>query len=184
MEFSTSKLPFVVQPRNKPVLETLGTEESGQIQIERRGYLTAGERSFHQSNVSQDETMKIMLRAARSVGEKRGLGMKEAYEVLQKALNSGDDSLWIEFNDEINDLMAELNKTRATEDVVKAYCMLLFRVSGDLEVEDILGLHPDLIMALVGLFNDEEARSTEKLNKEFGVEESDKEADILEAEKK
>ena len=184
MEFSTSKLPFVVQPRSKPRLETIGTEESGQIQVERRGYLSAGERSFHQSNINQDETMKIMLRAARSIGEKRGLGMKEAYEVLRTALNSGDDSLWIEFNEEINDLMTELAKNKSTEEVVKAYCILAFRVSTDIEVEDVLEMHPDLINGLVELFNDEEARSVEKLNKEFGSEESDKGADILEAEKK
>jgi hypothetical protein len=33
-----AKLPFVVEPRLKPIIEEIGSEESGKIQIERRGY--------------------------------------------------------------------------------------------------------------------------------------------------
>ena len=41
-------LPFVVEPRRKPIVERVGNEESGVIEIERRGYLTTGEKTFVQ----------------------------------------------------------------------------------------------------------------------------------------
>ena len=40
------KLPFVVAPKLKSKIETLGTEVSGKIEIERKGYLTVGEKGF------------------------------------------------------------------------------------------------------------------------------------------
>jgi hypothetical protein len=40
------RLPFVVAPRLEPIVETVGTDESGKIEIIRRGHLTVAEKAF------------------------------------------------------------------------------------------------------------------------------------------
>ena len=54
------KLPFVVQPRLKAIKERIGSEDAGYIEIERRGYLTSGEKSFVQQ-IQQQELKHLLL---------------------------------------------------------------------------------------------------------------------------
>ena len=71
-----AKLPFVVEPRLKPVTELVGTEDSGKIEIERRGFLSAGEKAFF-SNGSQDSNVsELMIGLVRKVSSKYKLDMK------------------------------------------------------------------------------------------------------------
>ena len=65
-----AKLPFVVEPRLKPVLETIGSEDSGKIQVERRGYLTAGEKAFVGSSVSSNDVASVIIGIVRTIAKK------------------------------------------------------------------------------------------------------------------
>ena len=53
-------LPFVVQPKYEPILERVGTDESGIIEIERRKYLTVQEKAIVQGAMEGDTTMTDM----------------------------------------------------------------------------------------------------------------------------
>ena len=64
-----AKLPFVVEPRRKPEIVTIGTEDSGTIEIVRKGYLTAGEKAFMQSQSSNDTVLRSLLSLAREVAK-------------------------------------------------------------------------------------------------------------------
>ena len=65
-------LPFVVQPRLQPIVEQVGTEESGIIEIERRGYLSVAEKAIAQQAVGGDDSVRKMYvlggRIARDAG--------------------------------------------------------------------------------------------------------------------
>ena len=63
-----AKLPFIVEPRLKPITEVLGTEASGQIEIERKGFLSASEKSFMQVQAQTDDTTQRMVALTRKVG--------------------------------------------------------------------------------------------------------------------
>ena len=73
-----SKLPFVVAPRANSRIELLGTEVSGQIEIERKGYLTVGEKSFMANVNSQDDVLQSVMKLSRTVAKKYKLGQQEA----------------------------------------------------------------------------------------------------------
>ena len=63
-------LPFVVQPRRTTVIERVGTEKSGILEIERRGYLTTGEMAFVQQQTTSDDSTEKLLDLVQKVSKK------------------------------------------------------------------------------------------------------------------
>ena len=161
-----SKLPFVVAPRLKPRLETLGTEASGQIEIERRGYLSVGEKGFMSSVQSQDVALHAVMKMSRQVAKKFGIGQQEAYEEVVIAVTEPGNSkypVYDEFAEEIAGLAGLMVAQEQRKGLMQAFCLLLYRVNPELSIEDIQSLHEDLIAALSDLFVDEENKSIERL---------------------
>ena len=185
-----AKLPFVVAPRQEPVKVRVGSEVSGVIEIERKGFLTAGEKSFMQANTSNDLVLKNLLRMARSLASSKKIGVQEAYNLISHAIQNENDpesaEVWKEYGEEMNQTLSAMMKQEATARVLKAFCMLLYRVDADIELEDVLSQHEDLIEGLVDLYDKEEKKSTERLLSELGVdtEEEAQEAGVEELEKK
>ena len=160
------KLPFVVAPRLKPRLETLGTESSGQIEIERKGYLSVGEKGFMTSVHSQDAGLKAIMKTSREVAKKFKISQQEAYEEVVTAVTEPDKSkypVFDEFSEDIAALAGIMMAQEARKTLMQAFCLLLYRVNPELEIDDINELHEDLIQALSDLFVDEEAKSVERL---------------------
>ena len=62
-------LPFIVQPRLKPIIEIVGTEESGQIEIERKGYLTVSEKAIVQASMKSDDSLATTMRVAAKIAQ-------------------------------------------------------------------------------------------------------------------
>jgi hypothetical protein len=156
-------LPFVVAPRRKPITELLGTEESGQFEIERRGYLTVAEKSFIQQASASDETIGRLNRLAGRIAREKGV---QPQEVVNE-LSSGDfsSSLLEGHESEIDDIVTVMATFEQRRKIVAASCLLYFRISQDWSIEDTLDLHPDLIEALYLLFCDEDAKSVEAFEK-------------------
>lgn len=178
-------LPFVVQPKRKPIIEYIGSEESGQVAIERRGYLTSGEKAFVQQALGADETSIRVIALSRKVANSHNLSLDVAYRqvagILSGQLRGDDQATEIEteyFND-FNDLIGHLASVQSREQILKALCMVQYRINSDSTVSDIMELHPDILNGLVELYNDEEMKSTERLiANESGSNDSDSDEDI------
>lgn len=185
-------LPFVVQPRRAPITFEIGNEDSGTINIERRGYLTTGEKAFFQQVQQGDSGTSEIIGVARKIARRHSLGMDRAYN-LAIAIISGSataeadkelvGSIEDEFADELTKVIQGLATSQVREDLVMACCMLRYRVDPNFDIESINKIHPDLISALATLYRDEDKRSTEA----FKVEAPEQEAatpSVEEGEKK
>lgn len=180
------KLPFVVEPRLKPVVELIGSEESGKIEIERRGYLTVGEKSFVQQLAQGDAATVLIIGLSRKISRGCNLPLEEAYQILIDIISGRDTGeqgavIEEEFGDEISEMISSLTSTKMKEDLVIAACLLINRVDPGFEIEDITKVHPDIIDGLVRLYKEEEMKSLEKLKKPDDEQSS---TDLHEIEKK
>ena len=168
-----AKLPFVVEPRRKPELVTLGTEDSGKIEIVRKGYLTAGEKSFMQTQGSSDTIVKSMLALAREIAREFKIDTQKAYELANQALQNAEGEkvakVWEKFEEDLSLIYSEMVRQDALGRIMKCYCLLLYRVDSDFEAGVASELHEDLVNDLVDLYDKEEAKSTERLNRELGL---------------
>ena len=164
-------LPFVVTPRQKPIIELIGSEDSGKIKIERRGYLTTGEKAFVQQVQSFDDGSSEIVTVSRNVARKFSLGMDTAYKLVLKIISAStaDDEAEAEridaiekaFAGELTAVVKGLAMGQVRQDLVYAACMLRYRVDSEFEIGDVGNIHPDLIEALSALYRDEESRSLE-----------------------
>ena len=151
------KLPFVVQPRNEPIVETFGTEESGQLQIARKGYLSVAEKSFMQQATNGDQTVVGLHRLAGKVARQHDLTPQEVVDMLTKADISNPALEGHE--EEVDQLLGGLQTYEQRRQVLGAACLVMFRISQDFSIDDIMNLHPDLISDLYGLYLDEDSRT-------------------------
>ena len=160
-----AKLPFVVQPRLQPITEIVGTEESGQIEIKRQGYLSVGEKAFATNAQAEDESMKLLLTFSKKVAAKYNIDLQRSYEAVMASItgNETEYSIDEDFGEELSTVMVELVHSEAKKKIVKAYSMLAYRINPELALDEVIELHPDLIEELAELYDDEEAKSVEKL---------------------
>lgn len=175
-----SKLPFVVQPRLAPIIDTVGSDESGKIQIERRGYLTVGEKNFVQQVQQSDNSTAKILALSRAIAKKKKVSMEKAYNAIVKTLSGEPSEIALDedYALDLEEIMTSLTNAKLKEDLVIAACMLVNRVSSDFDISTVAELHPDLLQGLVELYRDEERKCIDKLQtgdeKEPSVEELEK----------
>jgi hypothetical protein len=182
------KLPFVVQPKRKPIIEKVGSEESGYIQIERRGYLTSGEKSFVQQAISSDDGTVRIINLARKINSS---SLDEGYQDVLSILSGTHKEdprlkgIEMEYFTEFTELLNSLSLMQSKEELITALCLLMYRVNPETDVNDVLTLHPDIIKGLAKLYKDEEMKSLEAFeSKESQDEESQEEASAESIEKK
>lgn len=164
-------LPFVVQPRRQPIIERIGSEDSGILEVERRGYLTTGEKSFFQQVQQSDGSTSGLITLSRRVARQYGMGMDAAYQAVLGVISgsSSEDEeqealfrrIDDDFADDLTRAVSEMAAGQLREDMVMAVCIMKYRVNPDFETGDVVTLHPDLISGLAALYRDEEARSIE-----------------------
>jgi hypothetical protein len=164
-----AKLPFVVEPRLKPIVELVGSEDSGKIEIQRRGFLSAGEKAFVSNGTQDDSVSELMLGLVRKVCSKYKLDIKDAYEVTAQVISGTPEDeqfaeeIRREFSDEVTAVITAAINSSARTSFVKAFCLLLYRVNAELTAEDVMEVHPDIIEGLVALYDDEEMKSVQRL---------------------
>ena len=160
------KLPFVVAPRLNSRIETLGSDASGQIEIERKGFLTVGEKAFIANTNSQDEVLRLVLKLSGAVSKHYKISQQDAYQAVVDSMTNPTDCKYPVMDDYPTEV-AELASTMITQEQKKgfmmAYCLLLYRVDETIEMDDVIDLHEDLVDDLVKLFRDEEMKSIERL---------------------
>lgn len=163
------KLPFVVQPKREPIIEQIGSEESGVITIERRGYLTSGEKAFVQQAISSDDGTLRIIGLARKVA--KGGSIESGYQDVMSILGgnpTGDERLKqieVEYFSEFTELLNSLSLMQSKEELITALCLLMYRVDPGASVDDVLELHPDIVKGLALLYKDEERKSIEAFEK-------------------
>ena len=181
-----SKLPFVVAPKVSSRIETLGTDVSGKIKIERKGFLTVGEKSFMASANSQDTVIQSVMKISRAVSKKYKINQQEAYEQVVLAVTEPDKCshpVYDDFSEGIAELATDMMIAEQRKQLMAAFCMPLYRVGDDITMDDVTGLHEDLVEALAKLYLDEEKKSVERLIRD-DEEEKLENADVEEVEKK
>ena len=151
-------LPFVVQPRLEPIIETIGTPESGKIEIIRRGYLTVAEKSIVDQATSDLSDQGELLAAVRAIAKAEKKTVGEIFGLLQ---NGKQSELVEKYTEEI---AAASSSVKAQEDkvrIIAATALLMCRIDPQWSVEDSMELHPDLLAELYVLYMEEDARSLE-----------------------
>jgi len=154
------RLPFVVSPRLEPILEVLGSEESGQIEIERKGYLTVAEKAYSSAALAGDESIGSVRRLAFKISRATGI---EVQKVLSDIGAGGLEEYFEPYREELDmclGFMAQYQERRA---IIAATTLLVYRIDRDWDIEDTLALHPDIRDALHLLFEEEEQKNTEAL---------------------
>ena len=188
-----ARLPFVVQPKRQPILEQIGSEESGLIEIERRGYLTAGEKSFVQQVQQFDNGTTEIITVSRRVAREYGLGMDKAYNlvltIISGAAADAENAELVrkieaEFAEDLTGVVKGLAAGQAREELVFAACLVKYRIDPDFEISEISGLHPDIISGLAKLYREEEARSIDAWQAENADDQAQSTTSVEEAEKK
>lgn len=184
-----AKLPFVVEPRRKPIIERIGSEESGQIEVERRGYLATGEKAFVQQVQQFDGGASEIIALSRKVSRKYSLSLDKSYNIVVGVLsNSETENLDLaakieeDFAEDLAAVMRSLTAGQVKEELVMAACLLKYRIDPDFDISEISEIHPDIISGLAKLYREEDARALEAFAEK---EESEGiKASVEEAEKK
>ena len=158
------KLPFVVEPKRQPIMELVGSEESGKIEIERRGYLTVAEKTFVQQAMGGDTPVVALHRLAAKVARKSG---KQASEVVE-LFGEGDlgNPIFESFGDELTEVMGTMQSYEARRKLAAATALLMYRFDTNWGVESTMELHPDLLEGLFDLYIKEEIGSLEGFESE------------------
>ena len=157
-----AKLPFLVEPKRQPIMERLGNEETGVVELPRKGYLTVAEKSFVQQGTSGDSAILAMQRLAATVAKKTG---KQVQEVIN-AMSQGDFGEGFDgYEEELEKVLGGLSATEARTKIIAVTCLVLFRASDEWTVEDTVALHPDLVDEIYMLYLEEDKRSLEAFEK-------------------
>ena len=150
---SARKLPFVVQPRVKFTEETLGSEDSGQIKVERRGYVTVGEKALTQEAMKGSHAVPELYAFMRNVAEDSN---KEPAQVLADLSTVPIPDYLLVWEDEAAALLEAVQMESSRRQMVHATAILISRVDSQWTIEDTMKLHPDLVSALSEFYAKEE----------------------------
>lgn len=153
-------LPFVVQPRLKPITERLGSEVSGVIEIERRGYLTVAEKAIVQNAMGESSYLTEAYMIAKSIGAKEGIAAQRVFDDLSK---EDQPEYMDKYRSELSQVMAAMIAHEEKLRLVAASTLIMTRVEPEWDPSDTVGLHPDLQAALYQLYNEEDKKSIEAL---------------------
>lgn len=153
-------LPFIVQPRLKPIVEVIGSDLSGKIKIERKGYLTVAEKSIVQGGMQDDDGTRSTINIAGKIAKAEGISIDQVFEDF----TSGDRPDYLEKH---QDLLAEMLVAMTNHEnrlrLVACTALLMTRVNPEWDPAQTSELHPDLQEALFNLYKDEEKKSIDAL---------------------
>ena len=164
--------PFVVQPRLKPIIERVGSEEAGYVEICRQGYLSVGEKAGMSQIMANYDVTQDVIALARQVGTDRKIDLQAAYELVSETMTRNlHPDISEKYGAEIAALMNRLTQQQIWSDLAKAFVLLMYRVddAAQMSMDDVAEMHPDIIEGLVELYDDEEKKSVERLTDETKV---------------
>lgn len=164
-------LPFVVRPKAAFCDVEVGTDESGIIKIQKRGYLTVAEKSFVDGITQGSDGMSDIVNLAKKISRKHKKSTEEAFSAIMDTMagslktkfhNEIDD----EYGQEISQLTITLSEAVQRRALAAATILLQSRIDPEWTVDDTVNLHPDLIEKLLEFYNDEENKVPVKAEEE------------------
>lgn len=185
-----SRLPFVVQPTAPEIYEEIGSVESGKIRIKRRGYLTTGEKAFMQQAIGSDEATIKIVSISRLISSEYEYSLDKGYAdtlAILSGKGSSDDRLKeieTRYMAEFTELMTALTNIQVKEKIIGSLCLLKYRCDPEIDINEVLVLHPDIIDGLWELYSLEEKKSLEALSTSESIEGERQELSVDEIEKK
>ena len=155
-------LPFVVQPRHQPILEQIGTEESGILEIERRGYVSVAEKALVQYAQEDDNSLREMYTLAGRISRESGMSVQEVIS----AISEQPTPAWLnQWEDEIAAVLVQMVSYQERAAVIQATALLIGRIDSSWTIDQTMELHPDLVADLALLYLDEENRALDAFEK-------------------
>jgi hypothetical protein len=155
------KIPFVVQPNLKPVKEQVGTETSGKIEIERRGYVTVSEKAFVQAATEGDDSQGRLYALVAKIASETG---HTSQQVLDD-VSGGQPPAYVDpYLEDFVNCMAGMERFQTQVSIMAATALLTSRVNSKITVEQVMDLHPELIEELHKFYNEEESGSLQRLS--------------------
>ena len=164
-----TNLPFVVQPRLQPITERIGTEDSGVIEVERRGFLSVSEKAFLQQSLNEDTVTSLLLQLIRKAAQELKISPDKAHAYTMDALSSKEnkDALYNKFLKKYEEELYEITKSamqmETKKQFIRALCIIINRVNPQFDMEGLGEVHPDLIEGLAKLCEEEENKSLDRL---------------------
>lgn len=153
-------LPFVIQPKRKPVLVEIGNEDTGMFTIERRGYLTVAEKSFVQAALSEDTTMSKFYSLIGQISKET----KQPMEKIVEDVKNGEMTKYKKWEEKLYTGVQSMNNFLEIQKIVIATAMISCRIDPEWTAEDTMKqLHPDLLEVLKDLYEKEDNRSQDAL---------------------
>lgn len=150
---SARKLPFVVQPKSVITEVTLGTEESGQIKVEQRNYITVGEKALTQEAMKGSHAVADLYSFVRNVAEDAG---KEPEQVLADLSATQIPDYLLVWADDAAAHLEAVNLEAGRRKLVHATAILISRVDSEWTINDTMELHSGLVEALSEFYVKEE----------------------------
>lgn len=153
-------------------MEVLGTDESGKIEIERKGFLSVGERSFVANALSGADVSGPIIKLAREVATTEKVNLDYAYRLvtdIMQGLPMHDYDLKMvsrvekKYGSEMAAIVSQMVLIEGRREMVQAMALLMYRVDSNIAIEDVMTLHPDLLSELSALYKDEEQKCVDRL---------------------
>lgn len=160
---SVRKLPFIVQPRLAFEKEILGTDESGKIEVERRGYLTVGEKALTQQATKDFTSVVDLYSLVGRIAEEED---KDPKVVLSDFSAVPSPPYLTNWSSELTECMQSVGIENTKRRMIYATAILISRVDSGWEVDDTMSLNSDLVEALAGFYEREDNGAVEELSEE------------------
>lgn len=159
---SARKLPFVVQPRVAFAEETVGTEESGQIKVERRGYITVGEKALTQEAMKGSHAIPELYALVQEIAEDAG---KAPDKVLADLATSPTPEYLLVWEDDAASRLEAVQLENTRRQMIHATAILISRVDSEWTINDTMQLHSGLVEALADFYVKEDKGVEDVLEK-------------------
>lgn len=158
-----AKLPFIVEPKSKPVLMKIGNDEIGIFEIERRGYLTVSEKTFVDSFTQSSGILKDIVKISNQVSLSMKMGRDEAYNLVVRVLSGNTETknekaVAEKFEVEIAEMTSNMADMQSKRALAVATILLQSRVDSEWEFQDTLTLEPQIVEELCSLYDLEESK--------------------------
>lgn len=176
-----ARLPFIVEPKARPIKIKIGNEDVGIFEIERRGYLSVAEKSFVESFTSSSGSLREIVKVSNNISNTNKVSREQAYRSLMNVMSGAIESklekdVASKFADEIAELTALMADVQAKRMLAISTILLQSRVAPEWTLDDTLDLDQETLEQLTELYDQEEAKvrpkaSTEDLDPEEQVKE-------------
>lgn len=158
-----ANLPFVVQPKFKPVKVQIGNDEIGIFEIERKGYLTVAEKSFVDNFMSGSGGMREIVNLSNKISIKKKVKKEAAYNIIMNVMGGNIDSrtekeVADEFSEEIAEISTLMIETQNKRSIAVATILLQSRIDPNWTLEDTFKIDPEMIKELNNFYEQEDAK--------------------------